>query len=43
MHGIGIGQEYQAFLKILGDTDEVKNWMKNGENEIKKRFRHPQS
>ena len=43
MHGIGIGQEYQAFLKILGDTDKVKNWLKKGENEIKKRFRHPQS
>lgn len=43
MHGTGIGQEYQSFLKILGDTDEVRNWLKDGENEIKRRFRHPRS
>lgn len=43
MHGIGITQEYQIFLKTLGDTDEVKKWLADGENEIKKRFRRPRS
>lgn len=43
MHGTGICQEYQAFLKILGDTDEVRNWIQDGETEIKRRFTHPRS
>ena len=43
MHGTGICQEYQAFLKILGDTDEVRTWLKDGETEINRRFRHPRS
>ena len=43
MHGTGICQEYQAFLKILGDTDEVRTWLKDGEIEINRRFRHPRS
>ena len=36
-------EEYQAFLKILGDTDEVRTWLKDGETEINRRFRHPRS
>lgn len=42
MHGTGIIQEYQSFRQILGDTDEVRKWLMDGETEIKKRFRHPQ-
>lgn len=42
MHGTGIIQEYQSFRQILGDTDEVRKWLVDGETEIKKRFRHPQ-
>lgn len=37
-HGKGIVDEYQAFLKILGDTLEVKNWLQKGEEEIQRRF-----
>lgn len=39
MHGTGIRDEYEAFLHILGDSPEVKQWMKQGEEEIKRRFR----
>lgn len=39
-HGKGIQDEYQAFLNILGDNEEVREWLKNGETEIKKRFKH---
>ena len=28
MHGTGIRDEYEAFLRILGDSPEVKQWMK---------------
>ncbi len=37
-HGQGIKDEMEAFLKILGDTPKVRAWMKEGEEEIKKRF-----
>lgn len=37
-HGRGIQDEYQAFKDILGDTQEVKEWLIQGENEIKERF-----
>ena len=38
MHGTGIRDEYRAFLEILGDTPEVKKWMEQGEEEIRRRF-----
>lgn len=37
-HGKGIADEYNAFVQILGDTDAVQEWLKNGEEEIKERF-----
>ena len=30
-HGKGICQEYQSFQEILGDSDEVREWLENGE------------
>ena len=41
MHGNGIVDEYTAFRSVLGDSDDLENWLKQGENEIKTRFRHP--
>lgn len=38
-HGKGICQEYEAFCEILGDTFEVKEWLHDGEREIRERFR----
>ena len=39
MHGTGIQEEYRAFLDILGDSPEVKQWIRQGQEEIEKRFR----
>ena len=39
MHGAGIQEEYKAFLDILGDSPEVKQWIRQGQEEIEKRFR----
>lgn len=41
MHGNGIVDEYTAFRSVLGDSDNLENWLRQGENEIKTRFRHP--
>ena len=41
MHGNGIVDEYTAFRSVLGDSDDLENWLRQGENEIKTRFRHP--
>lgn len=38
-HDKGITDEYKAFLSILGDTQEVHEWLKKGEEEISRRFR----
>lgn len=38
MHGQGIFDEHQAFTDILGDSDEVRLWLENGEMEIRRRF-----
>ena len=38
-HGKGILQEWEAFRQILGDSGEVKEWMKTGEKEIRDRFK----
>ena len=37
-HGKGIADEYRAFVDILGTSEEVLEWMKQGEMEIRKRF-----
>lgn len=37
-HGKGIQDEYKTFTEILGDSGEVKEWLQQGEDEIKKRF-----
>lgn len=39
MHGKGIRDEYRAFIDILGNSPEVKKWMEQGEEEIRRRFR----
>ena len=38
-HGKGICQEYEAFCQILGDRPEVREWLQDGECEIRERFR----
>lgn len=38
-HGDGICKEYQAFMEILGDSEEVQEWLKDGEKIIRKKFR----
>ena len=38
-HGKGICQEYEAFCQILGDRSEVREWLQDGECEIRERFR----
>ena len=37
-HGKGTEDEYRAFLSVLGDTPQVNEWIRRGEEEIKKRF-----
>ena len=37
-HGMGISQEVDAIYQILGDTEEVKQWLLDGENKIKEKF-----
>ena len=39
LHGDGICQEYQSFREILGDSKEVQDWLRNGEEIIRKKFR----
>lgn len=39
LHGKGILQEWEAFRQILGDSGEVKEWLKTGEKEIRDRFK----
>ena len=38
-HGKGILQEWEAFRQILGDSEEVKQWLETGEKEIRERFK----
>ena len=38
-HGKGILQEWEAFRQILGDSGEVKEWLKTGEKEIRERVK----
>ena len=38
-HWKGICQEYQSFMEILGNSQEVKNWLEDGEKIIREKFR----
>lgn len=38
-HGQGIEDEYQAFCQILGDTEDMHDWLARGEAEIRSRFK----
>lgn len=42
MHGQGIEDEYQAFQKILGLSEQVDTWLRAGEQKIRDTFKHPQ-
>lgn len=37
-HGQGIQDEYEAFTEVLGENQEVLQWLKSGEEEIRRRF-----
>lgn len=37
-HGQGIKDEFQAFAEILGDTPRLREWLLQGEEEIRRRF-----
>lgn len=37
-HGKGIKDELQAFVQILGDTSKLREWLWQGEEEIRRRF-----
>lgn len=37
-HGQGLQDEYEAFTQVLGDSQEVIAWLKEGEAEIRRRF-----
>ncbi len=43
LHGKGTEDECRAFFEILGDTPEVRSWMKDGERRIRSVFRHGSS
>ena len=38
-HGGGILQEWEAFRQILGDSEEMIEWLETGEKEIRDRFK----
>ena len=42
MHGQGIEDEYQAFQKILGLSEQVDTWLRAGEQKIRDTFKRPQ-
>ena len=42
MHGQGIEDEYQAFQKILGLSEQVDTWLRAGDQKIRDTFKHPQ-
>ena len=42
LHGKGLEDEYQAFLDILGPSEEVISWLKAGEKRIRETFKRPQ-
>ncbi len=43
LHGRGIWQEYQVFLDTLGDTQEIRQALRRGEDEIRRRFQRNRS
>ena len=43
LHGKGLLDEYQAFCRILGNSSLVKEWLYQGEERIRGKFRRPQS
>ena len=43
LHGKGLEDECRAFFDILGDTPEVRSWMKDGEKRIRSAFHHGSS
>lgn len=38
LHGEGIVKEYQAFQEILGDSQEILEWLRDGESLIRQKF-----
>ena len=42
-HGTGLRDEYQAFVDILGESDQVCSWLRAGEKKIQDTFRRPES
>lgn len=42
MHGQGIEDEYQAFQKILGLSEQVDTWLRARRTKIRDTFKHPQ-
>lgn len=38
LHGMGIQDEVQSFVQILGDKEAVYRWLADGETEIRRRF-----
>ena len=43
LHGKGVKDEYQAFMDILGESENVKEWLTDGEKRIQDTFRRPES
>ena len=43
LHGKGVKDEYQAFMDILGESENVKKWLADGEKRIQDTFRRPES
>ena len=39
LHGQGTVDEFEAFVKILGDEENVRSWLERGEEIIKKKFK----
>ena len=42
-HGTGLLDEYKAFTEILGESEEVRSWLLDGEKRIQDTFRRPES
>lgn len=43
MHGSGTIQEYETFLEILKNSKEVTQWLRDGEETIKRKFQRKDS
>lgn len=42
-HGTGLLEEYRAFCEILGETEQMKDWLRDGEKRIQDTFKRPES